>query len=461
MTKAKPAAPLSTNLELPAGGWSPRHYQVPFWKYMMATPWGARAILNWHRRGGKDHTAINWCAVASQMRVGTYVHILPYANQGRRIIWEGIDFNGRKFLDAFPQELISRKSDMEMRLTLTNGSVYQVVGSDDPDKLVGINCIGAILSEYALQDPKAFKLILPILNENGGWAVFPTTPRGKNHLYELIYGNKELGTDGVINNPKWFVDTRTVIDTGAVSPDEIEEARKSGMEEPLIQQEFYCSFDAGLQGAYYERQMAALSEAGQLGQVPYDPALEVQTAWDLGINDSTTIWFFQEARNAVHIIDYYEGQDQPLAHYVKVCRDKSAKGNWVYGRHHGPHDIMQRDLSTGNTLFRTAGDLGLRWTMVPKTNDVMDGIEACRQLLARCWFDTKRTDKGIEHLKGYRKQWDDKNKVYRNAPLHDKHSHAADAFRTLAMGLRTHGGRSNKAKASDLMAVSDYDPLNR
>lgn len=457
MAKSKPT--LTSDVELPANGWKPRHYQTAFWNYMMKTSWGARAILCHHRRAGKDHTAINWCAVASQMRVGTYVHILPYANQGRRIIWEGVDFMGKPFLSAFPDALVARKSDMEMRLTLTNGSRYQVVGSDDPDKLVGINCVGAIFSEYALQDPRAYKLVMPILKENGGWAIFPTTPRGKNHFYELIYGNPETGQQGAINDPKWYVSIESVETTGAVSKEEINQCRLEGMEEPLVQQEFYCSFDVGLQGAYYERQLTALRELGGITDVPFDPALEVQTAWDLGINDSTTVWFFQEARDCVRIIDFYEGQDQPIAHYVKTLREKAQKQNWVYGRHFGPHDIMQRDLSTGNTLFHTARELGLRWTIVPKTNDLMDGIEAVRQLLPTCRFNAKATEKGVVHLNGYRKQWDDKNKVYRNAPLHDKHSHAADAFRTLAMGLRSHKGGFDKKKNQHHTADNNYDPF--
>lgn len=457
----KPKKPFAGEVELPANGWKPRHYQVAFWDYMMRTPWGARAILCHHRRAGKDHTAINWAAVASQMRVGTYVHIMPYANQGRRIIWEGVDFNGKPFLSAFPESLIARKSDMEMRLTLTNGSRYQVIGSDDPDKLVGINCVGAIFSEYALQDPRAYKLVMPILKENGGWAIFPTTPRGKNHFHDLVYGNPETNQIGAVNDPKWFVSIETVETTGAVSLEEVNQARLEGMEEPLIQQEFYCSFDVGLQGAYYQAQITALREIGGIGDIPHDPALEVHTAWDLGINDSTTVWFFQEARDSVRIIDFLEGSDQPLAFYIKAVREKAAKGNWIYGKHFGPHDIMQRDLSTGNTLYKTANDLGLRWTLVPKTNDLMDGIEAVRQLLPRCRFNSKTTDKGVVHLNGYRKQWDEKNKVYRNAPVHDKHSHAADAFRTLAMGLRARSGLTVKRKESDFQAQNEWDPFKR
>lgn len=446
----KKTAPPPPEVELPAQGWKPRHYQVGFWQYMLDKTWGARAILCHHRRAGKDHTAINWCATASQMRKGLYIHVFPYANQGRRIVWDGIDFQGNKFLDAFPKELISRKMDLEMKLYLTNGSIYQVLGADDPDKLVGINCVGAIFSEYALMDPKALNLVMPILNENGGWAVFPTTPRGKNHFYDLFQNAK--------NDPNWFVSHETIETTGAVDPVVVEQERSRGVDEPLIQQEYYCSFDAGLSGAYYEKQIAVLDKEGRILDFSFDPALEVHTAWDLGINDTTAVWFFQEARDGVRMIDHLESKDLPLTWYISKLREKASINSWSYGRHYGPHDVMQRDLSTGNTLYTTAANLGLRWTVVPKIDDIRHGIEATRQCLAKCWFNKKLTLKGVEALKSYRKQWDDKNKCYRDKPLHDWSSNTADAMRTLAMGRRALD--PNRKKPTLIQStLATYDPL--
>jgi phage terminase large subunit len=449
--RKKPSSPPS-DVELPANGWKPRPYQVGFWQYMLNKTWGARAILCHHRRAGKDHTAINWCAVASQLRVGLYIHVFPYANQGRRIVWDGIDFAGNKFLDAFPKELIARKMDLEMKLYLTNGSIYQVLGADDPDKLVGINCVGAIFSEYALMDPKALNLVMPILNENGGWAVFPTTPRGKNHFYDLFTNAKK--------DPKWYVSHETIETTGAVDPIVIEQERSRGVDEPLIQQEYFCSFDAGLSGAYYEKQLAMLEKQGRIVNFQHEPALEVHTAWDLGINDTTAIWFFQEARDGVRILDHLEAKDLALPWYVQQVRQKAMDNTWVYGRHYGPHDVMQRDLSTGNTLYTTAASLGLRWTVVPKIDDLRHGIEATRQCLAQCWFNKKTTGKGVEALKSYRKQWDEKNKCYRDRPLHDWSSNTADAMRTLAMGRRALDP-NRKKPTLQTSTLADYDPLAR
>lgn len=436
-------------ITLPANNWRPRHYQAGFWQYMQSTPFGARAILCHHRRAGKDHTAINWTAVASQLRVGLYIHVFPYANQGRRVIWNGIDRNGKRFLSAFPEELIESRSDLEMRLVLKNGSIYQVLGADDPDKLVGINCAGAVFSEFALMDPQAWRLVLPILNENGGWAIFPSTPRGRNHFYDLV--NNARG------NPKWYVSIETITSTGAVDPEVVEEDRKMGVEEPLIQQEYFCSFDAALQGAYYEKQMSHLIDSKRIGDVPFDPALEVHTAWDLGMNDSTSIWVFQLSRAGVQVIDFIESSGQPLSYYVRELRERSERHNWVYGTHYGPHDLMQRELTTGNTLLHTAASLGLRFTVVPKA-EIKDGIEAVRQLLPSCRIDAKKCERGIEALKSYRREYDERLKVYRDKPLHDWASHAADAFRYLAMGLRQRSPKSRDTARPE-RADSAYDPF--
>jgi len=382
--------------------------------------------------------------------------VFPYANQGRRVIWNGIDRNGKKFLSAFPDELVQARSDLEMRLILKNGSVYQVLGADDPDKLVGINCIGAVFSEYALMDPKAFDLVRPILNENGGWAIFPSTPRGRNHFHQLIYGKD--GSPGAIKNPKWYVSIETIETTGAVDPSVVEEDRKMGVEEPLIQQEYFCSFDAALQGSYYEKGMSIMVEQKRIGDVPHDQALEVHTAWDLGVNDSMAIWCFQLFNGDPQCIQYIEGTGEGLAYYIKLLRDLANKGDWVFGTHFAPHDIAATDLITGKTRLQLARDLGIRFTQVPM-HEVNDGIEAVRQMLPRCRMDEKNCYRGIEALKSYRKQWDEKLRVYRDKPLHDWASHPADAFRYLAMGLRMNNPSRKNAKRPD--RSEEYDPFAR
>jgi len=294
----------------------------------------------------------------------------------------------------------------------------------------------------------AYRLLQPVLNENQGWAIFPSTPRGKNHFYDLCERAKL--------SDKWHVSIESIETTGAVDPEVIEEDRRMGVEEPLIQQEYYVSFDAALQGAYYEKQMTNLVDAKRICDLPYDPALPVHTAWDFGIDDSTAIWFFQMTRSGKHFFDHLEDHDQAFNYYVAELKDRSNRGNWVWGSHYAPHDVAQRDYGTGNTLYQTALNAGIRFTKVDK-GAVLDGIEAVRQLLPVCRFDELKTLRGIEALKSYRREKDEKTQTFRNKPFHDWSSHSADAMRTAAMGLRTKAPSSNK-NPRDPYASTDYDP---
>ena len=217
----------------------------------------------------------------------------------------------------------------------------------------------------------------------------------------------------------------------AIPIEAIDEERAAGMPEEMIQQEFFCSFDAPLVGSYYGNAMSRLLADNHLTKVPYEPTLDVHTAWDLGVGDSTVIIFFQMHHNEIRIIDYYENEGEGLAHYIKVVREKE----YVYGDHIAPHDIQVRDFSTGKSRIEVARELGIRFRMVPQLR-IDDGIEAARSILPRCYFDENKCDRLIEALRQYRKDYDEKNKTFRDRPLHDWTSHPADAFRYLALGIR-------------------------
>ena len=401
--------------------WRPRAYQKGLWNFLEKG--GKRAVAVWHRRAGKDLLSVNWCVTAALKRKGLYWHLLPTYNQGRKIVWDGMTKTGRGSLDHFPKELWSSINNTDMRLELKNGSIYQVVGTDNVDRLVGSNPVGVIFSEYSLQDPRAWDLVRPILAENGGWAVFIYTARGRNHGYDMF--NMANG------NKRWFCERLTVDDTAAVPPEAIEDERSAGMPDELIQQEFYCSFDAPLVGSYYGSLMAKALAEDRIKEVPYEPRLEVHTAWDLGMGDSTAIIFFQQFGKEYRLIDYYENQGEGIPHYVKVLRDK----DYVYGKHIAPHDIKVREMGTGKSRFEVSRDLGLRFHVCPHIL-IEDGIEAARTILSRCYFDSKKCNILVEALRQYRKDYDEKRKVYRDKPLHDWTSHAADAFRYLALGTR-------------------------
>jgi phage terminase large subunit len=442
--------------------WEPRNYQMPAWEYMEGPGENKRAVEVWHRRAGKDLFAINLVAVKSQERVGLYWHLLPTYKQGRAIVWNGMTRDGRKFLDHFPEDLVASQNSTEMRVTFKNGSQYQVVGTDDVDSLVGTNPIGCIFSEYSLHDPGAWDLLRPILLENGGWALFIYTARGRNHGYTLL----EMARA----NKKWFSQvlvagsngTRRPDGTPVFSDEMIQEERDTGMAEEMVQQEYFCSFDSPFIGSYYGPQMLLAERQGRIMEnIPHDPLLPVNTWWDLGMDDSTTIWFVQEYGMELRIIDYYENSGEGLAHYAKVLSGQTEGGDhrqeYLYGKHLAPHDVEVRELGTGKSRRQVARDLGLKYTVAPK-HEVVDGIEAVRNVIPICYFSMSRCQRGVEALRQYRKAYDEDRKVFRSTPLHDWTSHAADAFRIGAMGrrLRSKYGQSQLQQR----ATDDHDYMS-
>jgi phage terminase large subunit len=439
---------------LPAGGWKPRAYQLPFWLRFENpdTRRNGRFVLVWHRRAGKDLTSIEAAALATQERVGLYLHVFPYLNQGRKIVWNGRTGDGVPFLDAFPRELVDRKLDMDMRVMLKNGSIYQVMGADDPDKLVGINPVGVILSEFALfETDQVLRLIQPILAENGGWLIFPSTPRGRNHYFDLLHRVKD--------NPNWFISILGVDDTGVVSEEMIQEARDSGMPEPLVQQEFYVSFDAVLEGAYYEHEFNILAEQDPpriSDRVVYDPALPVNTAWDLGIDDETVVWYFQITPHGYNWFDLDHGRDKGMEWFLRRAWKKGEAGSWLWGRNFFPHDVEQRSTATGKQArMEIIREVGFTPTVVAK-HSVEDGVAVTRRVLLKSWFSRRVMD-GIKGLKAYRRTYDEKKDTFIK-PRDDWASHYADSFRIGAVGAQNKKLSSKREKRQQY-AITDYDPF--
>jgi hypothetical protein len=418
--------------------WRPRDYQLASWQ---AFERGVRRqILIWHRRAGKDEVALNKAAVAAHQRVANYWHCLPEYSQARKAIWEAINpHTGRKRIDeAFPGELRARTDAQTMTIEFKCGSIWRVVGSDNPDSLVGAPPAGIVFSEWAISNPTAWAYLAPILAENNGWAEFITTPRGRNHAKSMY--------DMALGNPAWFAQILTVDDTKSISLEAVEEQRLEyhslfGLDagDALIEQEYWCSFEAAVLGSYWGRELAALEKLGQIRGVPVDPEAPVHVAWDLGVGDSTALWFFQMVGREIHIIDFYEANGYAVGHFANVKKDKG----YSYGDDFVPHDALQRSWTDGDPddggkarqRIEVMLDHGLKPKIVP-LHGIQDGISAVRQTLPRCWFDRERCKDGIERLRQYRADWDDKKKVFRNIPRHDWTSHAADAFRYLAMAWR-------------------------
>ena len=377
----------------------------------------------WHRRSGKDKTLINLVAKKALERVGTYYYFFPTYQQGKKILWNGIDKDGFKFLDHFPKEVRRRTDNGEMLVELKNGSIFQVIGTDNVDSIVGTNPIGCVFSEYALQDPIAWGYIRPIILENGGWAVFNFTSRGRNHGYTLFkYAQSQKD---------WFVQVLKADETGVFTAEQLEEEKKQYIIEDgddlRFQQEYMCSFDGAIQGSYYGKILQLIEDKGHIKSGIYDPNLPVSTVWDLGIGDATAIWFVQSAGNEIRLVDYLESQGEGLQYYI----NELSKKGYTYKEHYAPHDIEVRELGSGQSRIETARNMGINFRVVPNLS-IDDGIQAVRKILPICWFDTKN-ERGLECLRQYHKEYDDKRQTFKDHPAHDWSSHGADAFRYLAV----------------------------
>jgi hypothetical protein len=415
---------------------TPRKYQRN--AYNALSKGFKRGVLVWHRRAGKDKTFINILAREAFKRVGTYFYILPYYKQARLIIWEGMDSDGFKFLDHFPEKLIKRKENQQMVLELANGSIIRMVGSDNIDSIVGANPIGVIFSEFSLHKPAAWNYLRPILLENGGWALFNGTPRGKNHLWKMYQFAKK--------DPAWFTELLTIDATErenglpVMTEVDIEIERQSGMPEELIQQEYYCSFDAGLVGSIVGDLIQTAAKEKRITRVPWEPNLKVSTSWDLGFDDTNTIWFAQFSGKEIRLIDCYSNNRKPAGHYVNILNKKP----YTYEEHFLPHDVEVHEYSTGLTRRETFENLGMKNIVTIQRMGVADkgalseGHNAMRQIIPKCWFDSNKCEDGIEGLKNYRRDWDEKKECFSDQPVKDWAKHFADGFRMLAwaMGMR-------------------------
>ena len=292
----------------------PRPYQLPIFDAIENKGY-KRVLVILPRRAGKDISAFNLVIRQALRKVGVYYYIFPTYSQAKKVIWDSMTNDGDRFLDYIPPEIIESKNSQEMKIRFKNGSLIQLVGSDNFDSLMGTNPRGVVFSEYALQDPRAYQFIRPILVANDGWALFLSTPRGKNHLWELYNIAKE--------SPHWFCLKLTIEDTEHIPLYEIEKEKAEGiMSDDLIQQEYYTSFELGVEGAYYTKYLDRMRTKGQIGVVPWEAGFKVHTAWDLGVRDSTCIIFFQTIGQTVRIIDYYEKNKEGLEHYVKVIQNK-------------------------------------------------------------------------------------------------------------------------------------------
>jgi hypothetical protein len=405
-----------------------REYQKP--QFIASTQGIKRFIKVWHRRAGKDITDLNFTIMKSMERKAVYWHLLPEYEQAKKAIWEGMTKDGRRYIDHFPAELIKRKDSQSMMIELINGSIWRLVGSDRIDKAVGAGPAGVVFSEYSLSDPTAWGKIEPMLLENNGWASFNFTPRGKNHAFKLLELAKK--------NPKWFTQVLTIDDTldidgnPIVTEEMIHELRVMGTDEETIQQEYYCSFEGSMQGAYYTEQLRWLEKQNKIIDFPILPEYPVYTYWDIGKRDYTTIWFVQEIAGEFRIIDYYYVGGGDIDVFAKELQLKGYR----YEGHYLPHDAGHLRVGMSGKTVQQQLQTALpteKFHVLPVTGNVNADIVAARAFLRRCAFHKTNTSDGVEALHSYVKKWNDKANRYDDTPVHNWASHAADSFRELAI----------------------------
>ena len=390
-------------------------------------------VLVMHRRFGKTVMCINDLidqAVRCPRERPRYAYISPLYRQSKQVAWDYLKHYTRAFPDVGTNEA-------ELRVDFGDARI-QLFGADNPDSLRGIYLDGVVLDEYAQMPDKLWsEVIRPCLTDREGGATFIGTPKGRNTFWN-IYDETVRGERG----PEWFAALYRASETGILADNELRAAKRD-MTEDEYEQEFECSFEASVQGAIFTKELRAAREQGRITDVPYDPMLRVDTDWDLGVGDSTAIWFTQSHDGGkVAVIDYYEASGEGLAHYVKVLSEKP----YAYGTHWAPHDIQVRELGVGKSRLSIAGDLGLYFQVVPRINtvqgqEVEEGINAARMLMGKCWFDETRTARGLEALQHYRRDFNSRINEFKATPVHDWASHGADAFRGLAVRHLTPSGR--------------------
>jgi hypothetical protein len=385
-------------------------------------------VLVCHRRFGKTVLGVNINQQAALMceKVRPRVaYIGPTYTQAKSTSWDYMQHYARPIIGTtFNQS--------ELRVDYPNTGQARIFGADNPDSLRGIYLDRAVLDEFGLHPAKTFSEVIgPTLVDRGGSALFLGTPNGKNQFYEIAQHAKAREAAG---DPEWFYREFKASQTGLLDATYLDQAR-SMMTPDEYAQEFECSFEASVKGAIYAKEMATARDTGHIATVPYDPALPVDTDWDLGISDNMSIWFSQTLKSGeIRLIDYYEASGEGFPHYASVLQSKG----YVYGTHWAPHDIQVRELSSGRSRQEVAASMGIKFVLMPRIHssaagEVEEGIHAVRMLLPRCWFDATKCKAGIEALMHYRRDYNQRLNEFKATPVHDWASHGADAFRGLAV----------------------------
>ena len=403
-------------------GYAPRAPQLALHHAMEGHRW---VVAVCHRRMGKTVAAVNHLimkALECQKERPRFAYIAPTLKQAKLVAWDYL----KHYTDPVPER---EQRESELMVNLPGGRRVTLFGADNPDAIRGAYFDGVVLDEYGLQPPNLFpEVVRPLLSDRQGWATFLGTPNGRNEFYRVWQRAQQDETG------QWAGVMFKASQTGIITAEELVDARAAMTEEQYLQ-EYECSFEAAVRGSIYGSELDLARQEGRITLVPVDPILPVHTTWDLGMGDATSIWFSQHTKTGeVRLVDYYEASGEGLPHYVSVLQQKG----YAYGEHYAPHDIQVRELSSGRSRWEVAQGLGITFKIVPRIarrtgNELEEGIHAARMLLPKCWFDTKRVATGLDALQHYRRDFNARLGEFKATPIHDWSSHAADAFRYLAI----------------------------
>lgn len=401
-----------------------RWYQEPIWD-CIENGESRRVLYLAARRCGKDVLGWNLAIRQCIKKVCLVFYVLPTYAQAKKAIFDAITIDQTRFLDFLPHMLVESINQSEMKIRFKNGSILQCIGGDTYDtSLVGTNPYAIILSEYALMSSEIFSFIRPILAANGGWCLIVSTPRGKNHLFHLWKLAQDL--------PDWKVFVHKASEIQHI-PDEVLMQEKAQMEEGLYLQEYEVSFERGISGSWYGTYLDEIKLKGQITSVPWEPGLLVYVALDIGVNDATTLIFWQSAgeNTVIRIIDCYSNNNLGLDHYAKIIQDKPYK----YGGMYAPSDIKVREWGGGAvTRFEKARQLGINFTLVDQV-PIIDGIENVWTHFRKFWIDQDKCRSLVNALENYRKEWDEAKQMYLPKPVKSWANHYADCLRYMCLAL--------------------------
>lgn len=404
--------------------------RAPFVPYLTRKERWAAVVA--HRRAGKTVACITDLIKRAAEHTGReprFAYVAPTYAQAKDVAWSYL----KEYTAPIPG---IKTSESELSVTLPhNNARIRLYGAESYERLRGLYLDGVVIDESGDIDPRAWvEVIRPALSDRKGWASFIGTPKGRNRFYDIVQEAKANGD--------WFHAELKASKTGIIDPKELADAKRQ-MTAEAFAQEYECSFEAAVLGAYYGREMEAAEADGRIAKVALDRSADVFASWDLGIADSTAIWVGQLVGREWHWLDYYEASGQALDHFVDWVK---ARGYTIH-EHLLPHDAEARELQTGKSRRQFLEERGLNVRIVPR-HEVMDGIDAARVRFNRMWFDADRCARGLDCLRMYRADYDDKNQVLRPRPLHDWASHGADAFRYGVMGA------DDRPQQKDLPQVS-------